>query len=364
MALAMEAPQKDWRFFLRPKDAWEAMYEDCARARESIEFEQYILENDAVGQRFMELFIAKAAEKVKIFILCDTFGSLSLFRSKLVQRLRQNGGAFYFYRPMGWLNLLTPWRWFPRTHTKTLLIDSKIAYTGGVCLNAHMKDWRDTQVRFTGSAISEVREAFDALEAAKGRWIRRRHFRLPELKNRALVYLQNLPFRARYTIYKELLAAIKNADKHIYIATAYFAPNRRFIRALAGAVRRGVQVWLLAPERSDIRLADFLCLTYIPRLLKASVRVSHYQPTVLHAKTVVVDDHWATVGSTNMDVISFFHNRESNLVITDAEAVAELKAHFQHDLARSREITWQIWKQIPLRHKLLGHFARLLKLFF
>jgi cardiolipin synthase len=340
------------------------MYEDCARARESIEFEQYILENDAIGRRFMELFTQKAAEKVKIFILCDKFGSLHLWRSRWVRNLRKAGGAFYFYRPIGWWALLMPWQWFPRTHTKTLLIDSKVAYTGGVCIDQKMQDWRDTQVRFTGSAIAEVREAFDALEAAKGRRVRRFPFHFPQLKDRAFVYLQNLPRLSRHHIYQELIAAIEHAEKYIYIATAYFAPNRRFIQALADACARGVDVKLMLGGTSDVPLADFLCLTYVPSLHRAGVRVYHYEKTILHCKTVVVDGGWATVGSTNMDVISFFHNREANLVIVDKTAVAELTDHFRRDLGECKELTPEEWERIPLWKIVLGWMMRSVKIFF
>src|SRR5262245_18635819 len=115
-----DAPARPWHFYLSPAEAWEAMYADCAQARESIEFEQYILENDEVGRRFMEIFLAKAKENVRIFILCDLFGSIAMTWSPLVKKLRAAGADFHFYHRLRIWELLMPWRWFPRTHTKTL----------------------------------------------------------------------------------------------------------------------------------------------------------------------------------------------------------------------------------------------------
>jgi cardiolipin synthase A/B len=351
-----------WQFYLSPGAAWEAMYRDCAQAAQSIEVEQYILENDALGRKLLELFIEKAAQGVKVFVLCDGYGSAALAGSPLLEKLRASGGQFYFYHAISLLGRLWPWKWLPRTHIKTLLVDSTIAYTGGVCFAERMENWRDTQIRITGPVVAQIRTAFDNIEEALIRRKRVKAMRTPNSRE-AFIYLQSYPLLSWHIIYRELIQAMSQAERTMYLSTAFFAPNRRFRRLLRNACRRGVDVRLLIPEKSDVVIADWLCLSYAERLLKAGVRIFRYQNTVLHNKTVVIDDGWATIGSTNMDIISFFRNRESNLVIADTKAVADLKGHFLADLGQSEELTLNKLKEIPLWKRGVGYLARVIKAF-
>jgi cardiolipin synthase A/B len=358
----MEEHRHSWQFFLSTDAAWEAMYGDCALAKESIELEQYILGRDALGRRFMELFTEKAASGVKVFVICDKFGSLKLFGSSLVRRFRKKGGHFYFFNPITRWNIITPWRWFPRTHMKTLLIDSSVAYVGGVCMAQRMSGWRDTQMRIRGPAVEYVRRAFAAIEHGLT------HHKKPEPVGAPpegcdFRYLLNQSKHATNRIYQELVAAIDRARRYVYISTAFFVPHRSFFDLLRRACQRGVEVILLVPQRSDTVLADWVCLSYCDRLLEEGVRVYHYQGRVLHCKTAVIDDEWATMGSMNLDVISFFHNREANLIITDPVAIGELKLQFHTDLSHSIEFTVDSWKRLPVWKQLAGCLARVLKIF-
>ncbi len=351
-----------WKFFLTSAEAWDAMYNDCETAKISIELEQYILENDILGQKFMELFIRKALSGVKVIVICDRFGSLRLYKSPLVRELREAGGYFYFYNPLSFWRILTPWRWFPRIHTKTLLIDSDVVYTGGVCIAERMRGWRDTQIRLTGPIISDVREAFDVIEK---RYFFRNFFIYRQEKiSGNFYYLQNWPLAAAYDIYNELVNRIRQAQKYIYITTLFFLPNKQFFDILKLASKCGVEVKIIVPERSDLLLADWVCISYIPKLLKSGIRIFHYQKSVIHCKTMVIDDKWATVGSTNMDVVSFFYNREANVITTNEVAISELREQFNNDLEDCVEVTWEHWKSIPLWKKTIGFMARIFKILF
>lgn len=351
-----------WRFFSRPHEAWEAMYEDCNKALESIEFEQYILENDSVGQRFMEMFIAKAKKGLRVFLICDSFGSSLLRHSPLIKELRRHGGRVHFYNAISRWMVFTPWLWFPRTHTKTLLIDSTIGYTGGVCMAQRMSHWRDTHIRVTGPVVEQIRHAFDDIENKILRKKRKRIAVPPNISG--FNYCVSGPSWRRRDIYKQIIKNVSSAERYIYIASAFFIPNRRFLKLLKAAHERGAEIKILVPERSDVLLADWLRLSYTRRFLDAGIQILHYQQTVLHSKMAIVDDTWATVGSTNFDVISFFHNREANIVITEAEAIAELKQRFLADLEGSSELTRDVWKTIPLWKKVAGYAARSLRVFF
>jgi cardiolipin synthase len=345
------------------------MYRDCEQAKKSIEFEQYILERDPTGKRFMELFAQKAAEGIRVFLICDRFGSSTLYNSDEVKRLCSKGGQVYFYNRINFLNLFTPWRWFPRTHIKTLLIDSQIAYTGGVCISDKMKDWRDTHMRVTGPIIKQIRPSFDEIESKILRrpWQRRRKKNnVAEKENPDLRfnYLMNKPRKEKHAIYEALVMAINRAERYVYITSAYFIPNGYFLKTLQRAHARGVEIIIIVPEHSDVYEADWVCLSYWRRFQEMGFRLFLYKETVLHSKQAIIDDNWATVGSTNFDVISFFYNREANITITDAEAIAQLKAQFFEDMKTCEELTEEVWRNIPLWKKAAGYSGRLLKAFF
>ena len=358
----MPAPEPSWRFYLSPHEAWDAMYQDCQNATQSIELEQYIIENERLGQKFLQLFIEKAKQGVNVFVICDYYGSQSLAHSVLVKELGASGGQFHFYHALGVLRHLWPKKWFPRTHIKTLLVDSSIAYTGGVCLAERMENWRDTQIRITGRVTIQVKAAFNEIEKAVT------HRAFTRIRNKKHVseefsYLQTSPISFPHRIYRELISALGSAEHHIYLCTAFFAPNRRFRRTLMKAQARGVRVVLLVPMKSDIIIADWLCLSYASTLLKAGVEIFRYKDRVLHAKTVVIDNDWATVGSTNMDILSFFLNREANLIIKNRKAVAELEQQFLRDIGQSERLTLERLEQRPFFEKIIGYLARILKAF-
>jgi len=350
-----------WRFYLTAQEAWEAMYRDCAAAEESIELEEYILENDSIGRRFLELFIDKAAAGVRVFIICDRYGSYAFLKSPLVEKLRQAGGQLYFYHEIGFFDLFRPWRLFPRTHVKTLLVDSRIAYTGSVCIAERMKNWRDTQIKIVGPVVAEIKDSFSIPEKIFT-LARRKCAPLPD-RNAEFAYVQSNPVFCRCMIYVELVRAIKEAQRSLYITTPFFAPNIHFRSLLRRKSRKGVDVVLLIPLRSDVLVADWMMLSYAKSLLKAGIRIYRYQNVPVHSKTIVIDDGWATLGSTNIDVLSFFNNREANLIIRNAEAVADLKRHFLDDLSRSRELTLEELALEPMYKKMIGRLARYAKHF-
>lgn len=353
----------EWQFYLNSQDIWDAMYRDCEQARKSIELEQYIFGKDEIGRRFMELFIKKASEGVKVFIICDKFGSMEMFGSSLVRRLRRNGGHFRFFNPISRWHIFVPWMWFPRTHVKALLVDSTVAYVGSACMASYMKGWRDTQIRITGPIVDYIDHSFASMEYSMINHVRPDPIDTPP-KEDAFRYVVNQPRLSRFRIYSELMEAISDARDYIYISAAYFVPHNRFFNVLKTASSRGVRIVLLVPEKSDVALADWICLSYANRLWDAGVQIFLYQKSNLHCKTAVIDDNWCTIGSANFDVISFFHNREANMVITDKAVVAELKQHFMNDLLDSKEWTRKDWQHLSVWKKIAGYCARMLKVFF
>ncbi len=326
-----------WQFYLHPEHAWEAMLEDCASAEICIKYEQYIFSDDAIGRRFLDLFIDKARAGVKVFLLCDAIGSKKLIFSPLIRKLRRSGGIVRFYNRPAKTDIIKPWRWLPRTHTKALLIDNAIAYAGGVCIATRMHDWRDTEIRFTGPVVNEVIRYFHALEKQRPDGAVTPPY-MPDTGDKTFKYLSSWERPDRRAISREFIKILSNAKRYIYITTPYFVPHRRIIKILQSATGRGVEVILLLPEWSDVLLADILGRMYYFKLLKSGIRIYQYAASVLHSKTTIVDDNWGTIGSTNFDILSFLYNREANLTTTHNKVIADLKGHFMEDLSRSEEV--------------------------
>ena len=347
-----------WHFYLSPAETWDAMYQDCADAKRSITFEQYIFENDKIGQKFLRLFTQKAKEGLTIHLMCDEVGSRTFRHSPLVEEFRANGGYFRFYNSLKLIDLLKPHSLFPRTHVKTLVVDAAIAYVGGVCIDQRMQNWRDTQIRITGPVVRRIKEISDCnfaeTEPSKD---------LKESSNLEFFYVQSEPKFFRHPMYSLLLRNLERAQDFVYMSTAFFVPTRRMRRYLKKAAFRGVSVIVLIPHHSDSWIADWACLSYARKLLKAGVRIFRYQPTVLHNKTVVIDGAWGTVGSSNMDALSCFHNRESNLIVRNKEALTEMKKDFLNDLTHSQELTLDLLKRIPLWKRAAMHAARICRAF-
>jgi cardiolipin synthase A/B len=178
-------------------------------------------------------------------------------------------------------------------------------------------------------------------------------FRLDRYKMADFRFWTNSPhFRQRY-YYRRLAREIRRADKYIYLTTPYFIPNQRLSISLAMAVRRGVDVRLITPRHSDHRFVDLARNSYYSLALKAGVKIYHYDGATLHAKTVIIDDEWASIGSANLDNLSLLFNYEANLVSTDRAFVAELKDHFVNDLLQSERLELEKWQQRSIMVKFL-----------
>lgn len=329
------------------------MKEACLNARASIDFEQYIFEDDAIGKEFVEVFLKKQKEGVKVRILCDMVGSFSFWSSPLPQRLRAAGAEMRFF------HIVKPWRmgkilsWFFRDHRKVLVVDNTIGFVGGVCFRDQMRDWRDTHLKIFGPVVSEMREAFEELwQAAAEKNIFRR-LKKGRKFVRGFYFITNSPYFRKRFLYREHLSAIRSAKRFIYFTTPYFVPDHRISRALRAAAGRGVEVKILLPAVSDIPWADRASRALWGRFLSAGVQLFRYHGDVLHAKTAVIDNSWSTVGSFNLDNMSILFNYEANIVSTEVRFAEEAKKIFLNDLARSQPVVLSEWLKRPLRQKML-----------
>ncbi|WAC47146.1 phosphatidylserine/phosphatidylglycerophosphate/cardiolipin synthase family protein [Asticcacaulis sp. SL142] len=318
------------KFYLKSADAWAAMAQACEQATTCIDFEQYIVRDDEVGQRFLGLLARKAREGVKVRIVLDAFGSRTLLTSKVLDETRKSGAKVIFYHMQKPRRFVRIGGLFPRTHAKLLHVDDSATYLGSMCMAEYMRHWRDTMVALEGPAAIAARRDFDVL------W---RDLDDGQLDgdpgiiggNRGGVYLAQNPKGGQRPLYEALLAAIMTARHSIRLATPYFFPPKRLRRALRDAQGRGVKISLLLSQHTDVAIADLITHALLGQWRRLDYDVRLYQPTVLHAKYAVIDDDWATLGSCNFDHLSLILNRECNLVMRDPGDVALLAAQFEED---------------------------------
>lgn len=345
--------KKSWEFYLTGQEAQEAMLRACEEAERSIDFEQYIFNDDAVGRAFAEVLIRKAQSGVRVRLLCDTVGSHGLFVSDLSEQLRSAGVLLQFFNPIEpwWLHKVT--QWFLRDHRKILIVDGARGYTGGVGIEERMRPWRDTHVMVTGSVVEQMQLAFERmwLMTSKGKRIFK-FLQAPEL-NGSLILVTNTPYRRQRFIYHALLDAIKNAGSEILLTSPYFVPDRKLFRALRRAARRGVSVKLVVPTVSDQPLVKLAGESYYWLALRAGIQIFQYRDVMMHAKTVVIDEAWAMVGSSNLDNLSLLLNYEDTIIASDARFVSEVRAQFKSDVQRSIQLTQDVWHARSLGNKFL-----------
>ncbi|GAA1856057.1 phospholipase D-like domain-containing protein [Myceligenerans crystallogenes] len=325
-------------------DLYESMLEAIRGASETVMLETYIWKDDAIGRQFKQALIDAAARGVKVYAVVDGFANLvvpqSFFRFPPDVHLLR----FPVFRPgMLALNL----RKSGRDHRKILVVDDHIAYVGGYNIGSlYATQWRDTHVRLEGPAVWELRNAFVDF------WNRHRASRLPQLTDAGspdwmphLRAARNAPSELVFPIRGLYLDAIDRATSHVYITQAYFIPDRDIHTALLAAARRGVDVRVVVPHRSNHVVADWLARGMYTSLLRGGVRIFLYQDAMVHAKTATIDGRWTTVGTANIDRLSLTGNYEVNLEIVDEKLAARMEDVFRLDLTNSRELTLGAWER-------------------
>ncbi len=313
-------PDTQIEFFTCTADTWDAMYRDCAGATRSIYFEQYLLNNDEAGQRFLTLFRDKAREGVDVRILLDGIGSRNSYDIPVIQEIREAGGRVDFYNKLSWRHALNPKTWLPRNHCKTMIIDARITYIGGVCVSAEMQDWHDMHVRLAG-------------ELPRLMPISTEYFEPGAHGNDDFEFVISRNREESHVIYRLLLDEIDRSQKSIVLVTPYFFPTRRLRKALARAAMRDVAVTIMISKETDIPFGTFISRSYFPSLIRRGIRIIFYDKDVIHAKYALIDDRWATLGSTNFDYLSLVHNQEANIIIRHQPTIDRLRAIYDADAA-------------------------------
>ena len=354
-----------------------AMFRAVENARDHINIETYIMEDieDETGRKFADLLLQKQADGVQVNLIYDSVGSYAT-PAAFFQRLRDGGIQVVEFNPINPLKARGKWRLAKSDHRKILIVDGKIAITGGVnisqvyssSLSGREKEegeqmpWRDTDVQIEGPAVAEFQKLFlDTWQRQEGAILAQGHY-FPALKEegQALVrVLGSTPGEANRLTFIMYVVAITFAENSLHMTNAYFVPDTQTVEALTDAAKRGVDVKIILPGTTDSSLVQFAGQYYYTDLLKSGVKLYKRRNALLHAKTLVIDGIWSTVGSTNMDFWSFSSNDEVNAVILSSEFAAEMEKMFAQDLTESDEVRWQDWKRRPLSLKVKEWFSHL-----
>lgn len=333
----------NWTLYRTSEQSWNALYADCQTATKSLDVELYIFDLDGIGEKFIKLFKEKVQAGVKIRLLFDMVGSRYFFNSPLViQELRDLGIEIRFFNPAYIFRFNRFVENFFRTHRKIVIIDESIAHLGGVNIAESMRNWRDTNIRFTGELVEQAQQNFEHMwKIAKTNKFRPFLKQTGFVKNFAI--RTNAPHRKQRFIYREMIDVLRTAKRSVYLTTPYFIPDFRFFRIVRLLAKKGIDVRVLVPQSADHFIADLASQSHFTLLLKAGVKIYEYKGTMMHAKTVIVDDTWATVGSFNLDNLSFLFNHEANVVTTQKELIAALAADFTQDLTNAQQVIPEVW---------------------
>jgi cardiolipin synthase len=357
------------------QSAYAAMFAAIRNARDHINLESYIIEDDETGRKFSELLLQKQAEGVQVNIIYDSLGSMNT-PDAFFQHLQDSGIQVVEFNPINPLNARSTWGLTHRDHRKILIVDGKIAIIGGINISKvyssiplqrkqHAKSpihWRDTDIQIEGPAVAQFQKLFldTWMEQKETKPARRTYFPEQTESGKALVrVVGSTPGESNRIPFIVYVSAMSFAEHSIHMTNSYFIPDDQTLTALTDAARRGVDVKIVLPGITDSQLALHAQRYFYSELLKSGVKLYEHSTSLLHAKTAVIDNVWSTVGSTNMDYLSLLNNDEVNAVILNHEFAVQMENMFARDLADSRQIQWEEWKNRPVLPRVREWFIHL-----
>jgi len=333
------------RLLIDARENYPAWLDAIAAAEHHINFESYIIHEDSAGWRFADALVAKARDGVRVRLIYDWMGGFGKTSRSFWNHLRACGVEVRCYNPP---RSDSPLGWLSRDHRKMLSVDGQVGFITGLCVGRmwegipekKIEPWRDTGVEVRGKAVADIERAFAQVWAMMGEPIPEDELvsrdGLDPLGHVSLRVVASVPATAGLFRVDQLVAAL--ARKRLWLTDAYYAGMTTYVQALKAAAQDGVDVRLLVPNGTDIPLLRPLSRAGYRPLLEAGVRVFEWNGTMLHAKTAVADGHWARVGSTNLNIASWFGNCELDAVVEDEPFARLMEETYLHDLENSTEI--------------------------
>ena len=363
-------PGNNVQILLNGDGTYPQLWKDLESAQRTITVQMYYSQPGAVADTMAKYLIEKARQKVRVLLLLDAFGSQPLKREWL-QRVKAAGVEVVWLRPLRWYSLQKAAQ---RSHVRVVVVDGRIGYTGGFGLadywlgDGHHEDqWRETNVRFEGPTVAALQATFAAGWAeATGELLTGDMFfpksSFAEVGNMKAGLMHSVPSMGSTPAERFLALSIAGARKSIYISNSYFVPGENFMQLLLAAQRRGVDVRVITvSQKTDVKTTWYAGRTYYEKLLEGGVKIYEYQPTMMHAKSMVVDGVWSYVGSMNFDNRSLSFNDESLLVALDPAVGAQMNSIFMDDIKSSQEMKLDEFRKRPLSNKILEWCAQKLR---
>jgi len=346
--------------------------ECLSQAKKHIHVEYYVFEDDNIGNKIIDLLIDQANQGVIVRFIYDDFGSRSI-RKNQIERLKHAGAQIFPFYKIRLIALANRMNY--RNHRKIIVIDGQTSFVGGINVsdryinsepNKNEYYWRDTHLKIHGPATWYLQYLFlcdwnfcakDTVEIDNQLFPPKDSFN--SQKDKHVQITASGPDSDVPTILFALLQSINLAEKEVLITTPYFIPSNSIKEAIIIAAKSGVSVKLLVPEISDSKLVNAAASSYYERLLKSGVEIYRYNKGFIHAKTMVIDNEIAIVGTANMDVRSFDLNFEVNAIVYDEEIANELRTAFYNDILDATKVDLELWSNRPVYIKFLEKLARL-----
>lgn len=302
------------KLYTNSTQSWNATLRAISHAKQSIYIEMYIFsDNTSTTHDFVTALIERARHGVQVIMILDAFGSMGLSNAT-ISLLTEASVEVRFFR-----------HWIHRTHRKTIITDGTRGFIGGVNITRHAQDWNDLQLEVTGAIVRRLLKVFTrTYKLSGGTKTLLVHPKHTERNHRIRMWiLEHTPLANQLTLKEYYTKKLATARTRITFLTPYFIPHTWLIDAMRDAVKRGITVELLIPEKTDTRIIDSINRHYAMKAVDAGVQL-YITPGTNHAKAVLIDDREGLIGSANIDSLSFDHNSELGIFFTDQRTVANL----------------------------------------
>lgn len=343
-----------------------ALERDLRAAEQYINLQYYIFDDGRVGRRIRDILIEKARAGVTVRVIYDHVGSINTPNS-FFREMSDAGVQVYPFFRVTFKFLSSRLNW--RNHRKLVVIDGKTGYIGGMNIadryvdgGKRFREWHDSHLRITGSAVASLQYSFAVDWNFMGRPLIQEPVQVPAVPAGTIgaQLITSGPTSRWSNVEFMFHKAIAGALKRIYIQTPYFLPTDGLLKALQAASLAHVDVRIMIPRESDSKLLKYASFSYIQECLQAGIKIYLYDPGMLHSKNIIIDEELTSVGSTNFDFRSFEHNFEANLFIYSRDFNERMTDHFFMDLRRSTRVLASQWAKRPRSHRFLESVTRLL----
>jgi cardiolipin synthase len=354
---------------LNGDETFPVMLREIRGAKSTITFAQYLYEDGSIARELAQAFAERCRAGVKADILLDSHGS-GKAPSEIIATMKDAGCHVEYFRRVEVDGIIFPWkllRYNYRSHRRVLVIDGRIGFTGGYGISEAWtgngrtpEHWRDTNARIEGPAVRFLQAAFaESWLETTGIAIGGDGYfpRVESIGNLPAQVVKSSPTGGSFQNYMLFLLSINSAKKSILITNPYFIPDDVMTEALVKAATRGVRVVVLLPGEIDSQLTYSTSRSHYGPLLLGGVQVFEYKASLMHAKTIVIDGIWSTIGSTNFDNRSFALNQEINLTVYDSGIAHQLEEIFQEDLKYSQQVTYEQWRSRSIFERFVEFFA-------